>query len=277
VGPHRGSAGRQLQQLCGILAAPSQTNGRGRGAPPPPIPPLARSRNDQVATDLRLWLRDEAATLDGHLRALIRTAVDRAAAEVDILMPGYTHLQPAQPVRWAHWLLSHAWSWQRDADRLADVRRRSDAMPLGSGALAGHAFGLDRVALAKALGFTGGPTPNSMDAVSDRDAAVDFLSWAALTSVHLSRWAEDLIIYSSSEFGFVALSDAYSTGSSLMPQKKNPGECRRAGGGRPARGAPPPKACPLTLLLRPPLSQTRWSSCAARPAAWWGPSTRCWS
>jgi argininosuccinate lyase len=168
-------------------------------------------------------LRDELGVLRGHLLKLISVATERAAAEVDILMPGYTHLQPAQPVRWSHWLLSHAWAWRRDCERLDELRRRVDVMPLGSGALAGHAFGLDRPALAAALGFAGGASPNSMDAVSDRDFALETAAWASILSVHLSRWAEDLIIYSSAEFGFVALSDAYSTGSSLMPQKKNPG------------------------------------------------------
>lgn len=187
---------------------------------------------------MRLWLRDELTSLHGHLRGLIAVAANRAAAEVDILMPGYTHLQPAQPVRWAHWLLSHAWAWQRDASRLAQVIERVNYLPLGSGAIAGHAFRIDRRALAADLGFTGGPCPNSMDAVSDRDFIVETLSWGALTGVHLSRWAEDLIIYSSAEFGYVRLSDAYSTGSSLMPQKKNPdalellrGKCGRLTGG----------------------------------------------
>jgi argininosuccinate lyase len=124
-------------------------------------------------------------------------------------------------VRWSHWLLSHAWAWRRDAERLDEVRARVDLLPLGSGALAGHAFGLDRRFVAQRLGFAG-VTGNSMDAVSDRDFAVETLSWAALLSAHLSRFAEDLIIYSSAEFGFVRLADAYSTGSSLMPQKKNP-------------------------------------------------------
>ena len=182
-----------------------------------------RSRNDQVATDVRLWLKGELRGLRAHLLRLIGVAAARAEAEVAHLMPGYTHLQPAQPVRWSHWLLSHAWAWQRDLGRLDDALARMDYMPLGSGALAGHAFGLDRVALAGALGFSRGPTPNSMDAVSDRDFALETAAWAAILSVHLSRWAEDLIIYSSAEFGFVTLSDAYSTGSSLMPQKKNPG------------------------------------------------------
>ena len=181
-----------------------------------------RSRNDQVATDVRLWLRDELAALRAHLRRLVAVAAERAGAEADVLMPGYTHLQPAQPVRWSHWLLSHAWAWRRDCERLDELRRRVDVSPLGSGALAGHAFGLDRRFVAQQLGFRGGVTANSMDAVSDRDFIVETLSWAALLSVHLSRLAEDLIIYSSAEFGFVALADAYSTGSSLMPQKKNP-------------------------------------------------------
>jgi argininosuccinate lyase len=185
------------------------------------IPPC--SRNDQVATDVRLWLRDELTTLQGHLHALISVAAERAGAEVDILMPGYTHLQPAQPVRWSHWLLSHATAWQRDAERLQQARSRLDVLPLGSGAIAGHAFGIDRQWLAAELGFSRGPSPNSMDAVSDRDFILDAVYAATVLGVHLSRWAEDLIIYSSSEFGYVHLSDAYSTGSSLMPQKKNPG------------------------------------------------------
>jgi argininosuccinate lyase len=180
-----------------------------------------RSRNDQVATDVRLWLRAQIAALDVLLAGLIRTAADRAEAELDVLMPGYTHLQPAQPVRWSHWLLSHAWAWQRDRARLADLLKRVDVSPLGSGALAGCAFPVDRQILAAYLGFTE-ISPNSMDAVSDRDFVAEFLFWAALLGVHLSRWAEDLILWSSREYAFLTLSEAYSTGSSLMPQKKNP-------------------------------------------------------
>lgn len=180
-----------------------------------------RSRNDQVATDVRLWLRGEIATLRGHLAQLISVTVERAAIEIDLLMPGYTHLQPAQPVRWSHWLLSHAWMWQRDMQRLDDLLKRVNLMPLGSGALAGHPFAIDREALAADLGFAG-VTPNSLDSVSDRDFIAEFLFGASLTMVHLSRLGEDLIIFSSREFGFVTLADAYSTGSSLMPQKKNP-------------------------------------------------------
>jgi argininosuccinate lyase len=181
-----------------------------------------RSRNDQVATDVRLWLRAEIEVMQSNLHALIATAAARAEAEVDMLMPGYTHLQPAQPIRWSHWLLSHAWSWQRDACRLAELARRVDVMPLGSGALAGHPYGLDRESLRADLNF-GAVTPNSLDAVSDRDFIIEFLFCASLHGVHLSRWAEDLIIYGSKEFGYVKFADAYATGSSLMPQKKNPG------------------------------------------------------
>jgi argininosuccinate lyase len=180
-----------------------------------------RSRNDQIATDVRLWLREAITGLRGHMQQLIAVAVDRADAEIDLLMPGYTHLQPAQPVRWSHWLLSHTWAWQRDAQRLAELAARVNVMPLGSGALAGNPFPIDRHALADDLGFAD-ITYNSLDGVADRDFIAEFLFWATLTMLHLSRFAEDLIIYSSREFGFVGLADAYSTGSSLMPQKKNP-------------------------------------------------------
>ena len=180
-----------------------------------------RSRNDQVATDVRLWLKWQIDALDGALADLIGAAVERAEAEIDVLMPGYTHLQPAQPVRWSHWLLSRAWPWQRDRARLADLLQRVDVSPLGAGALAGCPFPIDRTALAADLGFAAASL-NSLDAVSDRDFIAEFLFWAALTGVHLSQWAEDLVIWSSREFGYVTLADAYSTGSSLMPQKKNP-------------------------------------------------------
>jgi argininosuccinate lyase len=180
-----------------------------------------RSRNDQVATDVRLWLRDELVTMQGHMTALIETAVNRATEEGDALMPGYTHLQPAQPIRWSHWLLSHANAWKRDVERLEEVQRRLNVMPLGSGALAGHPFGIDREALAEELGFEDFCW-NSMDAVSDRDFILDTLYWASMTATHLSRFAEDLIIYGCGEFRFVSFADAYATGSSLMPQKKNP-------------------------------------------------------
>jgi argininosuccinate lyase len=197
---------RRLTELIGAVAGKLHTG---------------RSRNDQIATDTRLWLRDEIGSLRGHLAQLIGVTLERAADEIDLLMPGYTHLQPAQPVRWSHWLLSHAWMWQRDMQRLDDLLVRVNMLPLGSGALAGHPFAIDRHALAADLGFAG-VTPNSLDGVSDRDFIAEFLFWAGLTMVHLSRLGEDLIIFSSREFGFVTLADAYSTGSSLMPQKKNP-------------------------------------------------------
>jgi argininosuccinate lyase len=180
-----------------------------------------RSRNDQVATDLRWWLRSRVHELDALLIDLLRVAVRRAEADMDVLMPGYTHLQPAQPIRWSHWLLSHAWAWQRDRERLADLRKRLNRSPLGAGALAGNPFGVDRHALAADLGFDA-PIPNSIDAVRDRDYVVEFLSWAALLGSHLSQLAEDLILWSSREFDFVQVADLFSTGSSLMPQKRNP-------------------------------------------------------
>ena len=185
-----------------------------------------RSRNDQVATDLRLWLRAEVHALRSLLRGLVEDARDVAGSDLaqGALMPGYTHLQRAQPVRYSHWLMSHAWAWTRDAERLDALWARSDRCPLGSGALAGHPFfdEQQRRKLSDALKFGGGPTPNSMDSVSDRDFAVEFTQWAALLGVHLSRWAEDLIIYGTKEFAFVSFGQRYSTGSSLMPQKRNP-------------------------------------------------------
>lgn len=182
-----------------------------------------RSRNDQVATDLRLWFRREVFDLREMLLDLVDKARRHAAETTDVLCPGYTHLQRAQPIRWSHWQLAHAWAWTRDVERLDALFERSDACPLGSGALAGHPFFApgDRHALAHELGF-GRITENSIDAVSDRDFCVEFAQWAALLGAHLSRWAEDLIVYGSREFGFVAFGQQYSTGSSLMPQKRNP-------------------------------------------------------
>jgi argininosuccinate lyase len=181
-----------------------------------------RSRNDQVATDTRLWLASAVQELRGCVQELLRVAADRAEAEADVLMPGFTHLQPAQPVRWGHWLMSHASAWQRDDERLRDLLPRVATLPLGSGALAGNPFGVDRRAISRDLGFEGRVCPNSMDAVSDRDFVAEFVFASSLLLTHLSRFSEDLIIYSSGQFGFVACSDAYATGSSLMPQKKNP-------------------------------------------------------
>ncbi|KAI1291755.1 Argininosuccinate lyase [Halotydeus destructor] len=179
-----------------------------------------RSRNDQVATDMKLWLRDAIDELSSFLSILIETLIKRAEQEDDVILPGYTHLQRAQPVLWSHWLLSYAWMVQQDCERLASVRARLNYCPLGCGALAGNPFGIDRQALATQLGFVSG-TPNSMQTVGDRDFIVEFHFWATLTSVHLSKLAEDLIIYSTKEFAFVTMSDMFSTGSSLMPQKKN--------------------------------------------------------
>ncbi len=179
-----------------------------------------RSRNDQVATDMRLYLRGEVGRLDAQVVGLQRAIVDKARAHLDVLMPGYTHLQPAQPVRFSHWLLSYFWMFQRDRERLADLMGRLNLLPLGAGALSGNPLGIDQTFLAQELGFDG-VALNSVDAVSDRDYLVELLSWASLTQVHLSRLAEDLIIYSSHEFGFVEIADACATGSSLMPQKKN--------------------------------------------------------
>ncbi|KAF6254982.1 argininosuccinate lyase [Scenedesmus sp. NREL 46B-D3] len=181
-----------------------------------------RSRNDQVATDTRLWLFAALTEVRGSLQELIAVATNRAEAEADVLMPGFTHLQQAQTVRWGHWLMSHAAAWQRDDMRLRDLLPRVATLPLGSGALAGNPFMVDRQFIARELGMVGGVCPNSMDAVSDRDFVAESLFFSALHLVHLSRWAEDLIIYSSGLFGFVQCSDAYATGSSLMPQKKNP-------------------------------------------------------
>jgi argininosuccinate lyase len=180
-----------------------------------------RSRNDQVATDMRLYLLDVIAALQEAIVQLQRALVDRADEHLDVLMPGYTHLQQAQPLLFSHWLMSFFWKLQRDLERLAGVARRTAVLPLGAGALAGNPFSIDRQALAADLGFRA-IAENSVDAVSDRDFCVEFLAWAALVQVHLSGLAEDLILWSSREFGFVQVDDAYATGSSLMPQKKNP-------------------------------------------------------
>ncbi|RLC96241.1 MAG: argininosuccinate lyase [Chloroflexi bacterium] len=180
-----------------------------------------RSRNDQVSTDLRLYLLDEMTALQKSLLELQKVIIEKAESHLDVIMPGYTHLQPAQPLLFSHWLMSFFWKFQRDRERLADAARRARVCPLGSGALAGNPFAIDRQTLAADLGFDG-VAENSVDAVSDRDYVVEFLTWAALVQVHLSGLAEDLVLWASREFGFVEIADAYSTGSSLMPQKKNP-------------------------------------------------------
>ena len=180
-----------------------------------------RSRNDQAATALRLWLRDEIGSIAALIRDLQAAIVDIADGYRNAVMPGYTHLQRAQPVLFAHWCMAYFEMLKRDRERLGEVFARVNVMPLGSGALAGTGFAIDREAVAAELGFDG-VSANSMDAVSDRDFAVEFTSACSLIMVHLSRLAEDLIIYASTEFGFVTLKDAVSSGSSLMPQKKNP-------------------------------------------------------
>ena len=180
-----------------------------------------RSRNDQVATAFRLWLRDETNHVSEALRNLQRELVASAERHSSAVMPGYTHLQRAQPILWAHWCLAYFEMFVRDVSRFADARKRINVLPLGSGALAGTSFAIDREAVAKELEFEG-VSLNSLDAVSDRDFAIEFVAACSLVMVHLSRMAEDLILYCSSEFGFVSLSDSVSTGSSLMPQKKNP-------------------------------------------------------
>jgi argininosuccinate lyase len=181
----------------------------------------ARSRNDQVATDLRLWMREATADLVSAVRGLQKSLVGLAVRGGEAIMPGYTHLQRAQPVLAAHHVLAYVEMLERDAGRLADAAQRANVLPLGSGALAGSTIALDRRFMARQLGFDD-VSQNSMDAVSDRDFACEFLSACAITGMHLSRLCEDTILWASSEFGFLALSDAHTTGSSLMPQKKNP-------------------------------------------------------
>ena len=180
-----------------------------------------RSRNDQVATDFRLWMLQEIPTLDAALQDLQSYLVEQAELAGETLMPGYTHLQRAQPILLAHWWLSHYWSLERDHERLQDLTKRVSVLPLGSGALAGAPFNIDRAALAQALGFAE-VSQNSIDAVSDRDFAAEYLFCATMIGIHLSKLAEQIVLYTSTEFGFFELSDAFSTGSSLMPQKKNP-------------------------------------------------------
>lgn len=180
-----------------------------------------RSRNDQVATDMRLWLRDQLDKLEGYLVDFLKVMAARAEADIEHVMPGYTHLQRAQPIRWSHWILMYGSFFASDLQRLRELKARVNKSPLGCGALAGNPFDIDRDAMAKELGFDG-LIMNSLAGVADRDFVVETLQWGSMLMMHMSRWAEDLIIYSSGEFAFVKLADAYSTGSSLMPQKKNP-------------------------------------------------------
>lgn len=180
-----------------------------------------RSRNDQCGTDLRLWTLRALERLDASVVALGRALLARARGALDVLMPSYTHTQRAQPVRAAHWLAAHAWPLARDRGRCADARARASVLPLGSGAIAGSGFPVDRAALATRLGFAA-VSGNSMDAVGDRDFALEAVFAATLVTTHLSRLAEDLVLFSTAEFGFVTLPEAFTTGSSLMPQKRNP-------------------------------------------------------
>ena len=207
---------RRLKEIAGDVAGKLHTG---------------RSRNDQIATDIRLFCLQAIADLKSNIVQLQSSLLAQAKSHVGTLMPGYTHLQRAQPITFAHWCLAYFWMLARDAERLDDCARRTAVMPLGSGALAGNPFAIDREALAAELGFEprrhegakiGGVSQNSLDGVSDRDFVAELMFDCALLGVHLSRLAEDLVIYSTAEFGFVTFSDAYSTGSSLMPQKKNP-------------------------------------------------------
>jgi len=205
---------RRLYELTGPVAGKLHTG---------------RSRNDQVATDVRLYLLEQVDRLGEQVTALQRALLMQAEVHPGLLMPGYTHLQHAQPILYAHWLLSYFWKLQRDRERLGDVRCRVSVCPLGAGALAGNALGIDREFLARELGFDA-ISENSLDAVADRDFILEFLSGGAILGTHLSSLAEDVILYASTEFGFLEIDDAYATGSSLMPQKKNPDSLELARG-----------------------------------------------
>ena len=193
----------------------------------------ARSRNDQVATDFKLWVRDAIDEIDGQIHALQSALAAKAETHADAIMPGFTHLQSAQPVTFGHHLLAYVEMLARDRGRFADCRRRLNACPLGSAALAGTAFPIDRDMTAAELGFER-PTANSLDAVSDRDFALEALAAASIAAVHLSRFAEEIVLWATAQFRFVHLSDRFSTGSSIMPQKRNPdaAELVRAKAGR---------------------------------------------
>jgi argininosuccinate lyase len=181
----------------------------------------ARSRNDQVATDFRLWVREACSRAEAGIRAAQKALLAQAAAHVETIMPGFTHLQPAQPVTFAHHCLAYVEMLERDRGRFEDAKTRMNESPLGAAALAGTPYPIDRAATATALGFSG-PMRNSLDAVSARDFALEYLSAATIASVHLSRFAEEIVLWVSPSFGFVTLSDAFTTGSSIMPQKRNP-------------------------------------------------------
>ncbi len=193
----------------------------------------ARSRNDQVATDFRLWVRDAIDDIDAQLKDLMLALAHKAAAHAGAVMPGFTHLQSAQPVTFGHHLLAYVEMLARDRGRFADARKRLNESPLGAAALAGTSFPIDRQMTARLMGFDR-PTGNSIDSVSDRDFALEALAAASIAAMHLSRFAEEIVIWSTPQFGFIALSDAFTTGSSIMPQKKNPdaAELVRAKAGR---------------------------------------------
>ncbi|MEM9049809.1 MAG: argininosuccinate lyase [Pseudomonadota bacterium] len=218
----------------------------------------ARSRNDQVATDFRLWVREQCDAMGDALTALMRAFLVQAegaeGAGPDLVMPGFTHLQTAQPVTWGHHMLAYVEMLARDRARFSDARRRMNESPLGAAALAGTSFPIDRASTAQALGFDR-PMANSIDAVSDRDFALEFLSCCALCATHLSRFAEELVIWSSAQFRFVTLSDRFSTGSSIMPQKRNPdaAELVRAKTGRIAASL----LALLTVMKGLPLSYSK--------------------
>ena len=197
---------RRLRELIGDTAGKLHTG---------------RSRNDQIATDIRLFALEAIKHLQSQVKGVMEVLAVQASTNGHTLMPGYTHLQRAQPITFGHWCMAYFWMLERDVDRLMDCARRTSVMPLGSGALAGNPFAIDRVALAAELSFRA-VSLNSLDGVSDRDFVAELLFCCAMIGVHLSRMAEDLVIYSTAEFGFVTFDDAYSTGSSLMPQKKNP-------------------------------------------------------
>ena len=197
---------RRLTELIGDIAGKLHTG---------------RSRNDQVATDFRLWMLGAIPELASALKNLQTALVENAESAGETIMPGYTHLQRAQPILLAHWWLSHYHPLQRDIERLNDLVKRVSVLPLGSAALAGTSIAVDRNALAKSLGFAK-PSPNSLDAISDRDFAAEYLFCTTMIGIHLSKLAEQIVLYTTAEFGFFELSDAFSTGSSLMPQKKNP-------------------------------------------------------
>jgi argininosuccinate lyase len=192
-----------------------------------------RSRNDQVATDFRLWVRDAIDMLDEQLQNLQRALIEKAEAHADTVMPGFTHLQSAQPVTFGHHMLAYVEMTGRDRGRFADARKRVNESPLGAAALAGTAFPIDRHATAEALGFYR-PLANSLDAVSSRDFTLEFLAAATIAATHISRLAEELVLWAAPQFGYIQLSDAFSTGSSIMPQKRNPdaAELARAKAGR---------------------------------------------